>query len=172
MSFAYFYAMAISMVYSLIFSVWLAALHPLHVSVTEIEYDEQEKELEIVTRIFTDDLETAIRADAKLPELDLLNPPAGQTTDALVKQYVLSRMRITLDGKVQRLNFIGIEKDDDAITAYIQVSQVKRWKTITVLNNIIHETYDDQSNIVHVTLNGKVRSLRLMRNNPSGTITF
>lgn len=172
MSFAYFCAMAISVVYSFFLSVWLTALHPLHVSVTEIEYDEQEKELEIVTRMFTDDLETAIRADAQLPELDLLSPPSGQTTEALVKKYVLARLQITLDSKVQKLNFLGIEKDDDAITAYIQVSPVKRWKTIQVANSVIHETYDDQSNIVHVTLSGTVRSLRLMRSNPSGTITF
>lgn len=160
------------MVYSFILSVWMAAFHPLHVSVTEIEYDEQEKELEIVSRIFTDDLETAIRATAKLPELDLLNPQTGQTTEALVKQYVLARIRITLDGKEQKLNFLGIEKDSDAITAYIQVSQVKRWKTIQVENSVIHETYNDQSNIVHVTLNGIVRSLRLLPNTPSGTIAF
>jgi len=172
MSFAYFCTMAISMVHSFIFSLWFMAFHPLHVSVTEIEYDEKEKELEIVMRMFTDDLENSIRADAHLPELDLLNPPSGHTTEALVKKYVLARLQITLDGKVQKLNFLGIEKDDDAVTAYIQVSQVKRWKTITVLNSVIHETYDDQSNIVHITLGGTVRSLRLMRNNPSGTITF
>jgi len=172
MSFAYFCTMAISMVHSFIFSLWLMAFHPLHVSVTEIEYDEKEKELEIVMRMFTDDLETSIRADAHLPELDLLHPPSGHTTEALVKKYVMARLQITLDGKEQKLNFLGIEKDMDAVTAYIQVSPVKRWKTITVVNSVIHETYDDQSNIVHVTLGGTARSLRLMRNNPSGTITF
>src|SRR5690606_26249035 len=35
--------------------------HPIHVSVAEIDYDPAEKELEIMIRIFIDDLENALR---------------------------------------------------------------------------------------------------------------
>jgi hypothetical protein len=160
------------MLYSFILSLFLGLLHPLHISVTEIEFDEKEKELEIVTRIFTDDLETAIRAQRQMPELDLLNPPPGFTTDQLVKDYLFQQLSITLDGKAQKLNFLGIEKDDEAVVCYVQITPVKKWKTITVTNRVLLEMFDDQSNLVHVTVQGKVRSLRLMRNNPSGSLTF
>ena len=33
------------------------SLHPIHVSVTEIEYDEKDRALEIMMRVFVDDLE-------------------------------------------------------------------------------------------------------------------
>jgi hypothetical protein len=62
--------------------------------------------------------------------------------------------------------------EDDALLCFIQVRAVKKWKTIEVLNSIITETYDDQSNLVHVTVGEKVRSLRLMKNNPSGKLVF
>lgn len=149
----------------------LAPAHPIHISVTEMEYDEKERELEIVMRIFSDDLETSIRAARNDPGLDLLHPQSG-TTDELAREYILNRFKVTLDGKVQKLNYLGFELDGDAMVFYIQAVQVKNWKSITVLNSVILETYDDQSNLVHVTLKGRTKSLRLMRNNPSGTLTF
>lgn len=158
------------MVLSVIFS-GLVALHPIHVSVTDIVHDEKERELEIIMRIFTDDLETSIRTQRNNPDLDLLNP-AQSTTDELVKQYVLERFAVLLDGKKQMLNFLGTQQEDDALLCFIQVRGVKKWKTIEVMNSVITETYDDQSNLVHVTVGNTVRSLRLMKNNPSGKLAF
>lgn len=157
--------------FSFLLSLWAPA-HPIHISVTEIEFDEKEKELEVVMRIFADDLETSIRVDRNEPELDLLHPTNGQTTDQLAKAYVLKRLSVSLDGKSQKLNYLGSELDGDALVIYVQVTQVKNWKSVAVTNSVILETYDDQSNLVHVTVKGKTKSLRLMRNNPSGTLTF
>jgi hypothetical protein len=160
---------------SAVFSVFLSTLfscHPLHVSVTEIVYDEKEKQLEIISRIFVDDLETAIRAQLQQPSLDLLNPANGSTTDQLASAYVMSRLSVTLDGKRQKLSFLGSEKEEDALLCYIQVSNVKKWKNIEVTNSVIVETFDDQSNLVHITRGGTVKSLRLMKDNPSGKVVF
>lgn len=147
-------------------------VHPIHISVTEIEYDEREKELEIITRIFTDDLELAIRTQRNDPELELLNLPAETRLDDLVKPYLLQQINIQLDGKAQTLKYLGHEQDGDAHVFFIQVQPVKKWKSITVQNQVLLETYDDQSNIVHVTVREKTRSMRLMRNNEAGSLAF
>src|SRR5690349_21350246 len=83
--------------------------HPIHVSVTEIAFDEKEKELEVVTRIFLDDLETSIRESKKQPELNLMKPGAGATTDQLVSAYLLPRFKILLKGKQQNIKYLGHE---------------------------------------------------------------
>ena len=150
------------------FLILLFSVHPIHVSVTEITWDEKEKELEIIARIFIDDLEASIRKTNDQPELKLLGP----STDQLVWKYLESRFRISLDGKAQKVKYLGHEIEGDAILCYIQVSNVKKWKEIEVMNSMITELYDDQSNLVHVTVNEKVKSLRLMRDNPSGKLTF
>lgn len=159
------------MVLRVVISWILTALHPIHVSVTDIVHDEKERELEIIMRIFIDDLETSIRTQRNNTDLDLLNP-AQSSTDELVKQYVLERFSVSLDGKKQVLNFLGTQVEDDALLCFIQVRGVKKWKTIEVMNSVITETYDDQSNLVHVTVGDKVRSLRLMKNNPAGKLNF
>ena len=161
-----------------VFSVLLAsflffsAAHPLHVSVTEIKYDEKEKELEIMMRVFIDDLEKTIQKRLNQPELDIQEPGKGMTTDQLVSPYLLENFTVNLDGKVQKIQYLGSEKEGEAFIFYILVSNVKKWKTIEVQNSIFQEIFEDQSNLVHVTVRETVRSLRLTREKPADKITF
>jgi hypothetical protein len=147
-------------------------VHPLHVSVADIVYDEKEKELEIVMRIFIDDLELSIRNQTKKQELNLLAPNGGETTDELVSAYLKEHLIISLDSKLQNTKYLGYEIEDLALVCYIQVSNVKKWSNIEVRNDIIMETHDDQSNLVHVTVKGKVLSMRLTKGKPVGKLTF
>lgn len=156
---------------SIFLSSLLIFFHPLHVSVTEITLDEKEKELEIMLRVFTDDLEMAIRNTKNDPELNLLNP-ANTTTDKLVWEYLQPRFKLITDEKPQPVKYLGHEKDEDVLIFYIQVQPVKRFKTMDITNTIITELFDDQSNLINLTINEKTRSLRLMRNNPSGKLSF
>jgi len=150
------------------FAAWL---HPMHVSVTEIEMDEKEKRLEIMMRVFVDDLEITLRRNFKQPELDVLEPK-GQTLDELMTAYLKGRFQIALDGKQQIVKYLGHERDHEAFIFYVEVDKVKKWKSIQIQNSIITEIYDDQSNLVHVTLAETVRSLRLTRAKPIDIITF
>lgn len=149
-----------------------ANVHPVHVSVTEIEFDQKEKELEVIVRIFLDDLESAIREAKKQSELNLLEPGSSGTTDQLVSEYLLSRFKISLNGKAQKIKYLGHEIENEAMLCYVQVQEVKKIETIEVFNSIITELYDDQSNLVHVTMGEKVKSLRLMRESLSGKLVF
>lgn len=147
-------------------------LHPIHISVSEINYSEKDKALQITSRIFIDDLELAVRAQRNEPELDLIEPKNGVTTEKLVSDYVLRHFTVKLDGKSQKLNFLGMEREDPALVCYIEIENVKKFKNIEVLNDIIMEVHDDQSSIVHITYKGPVKSMRLTKSNPTGSFTF
>ena len=152
-----------------LFHVWA---HPMHISVTEIVYDQKEKELEITMRIFAEDLEEAIRDKQKNRNLDILNPPKGTTTDQLIADYLPAHFKISLDNKPQKIQLLGHEEDGEALICYIRVANIKKWKTIDINNNMILEIYDDQSNLVHVTVGETVKSLRFMENTTSGKLSF
>jgi hypothetical protein len=148
-----------------------AWVHPMHVSVTEIEMNDKEKRLEVMMRVFVDDLEVTLRRNFKQPELDVLEPK-GQSLDELMQSYLKPRFQVSLDGKAQVIKYLGHERDHEAFIFYIEVEKVKKWKSIQVQNSIITEIYDDQSNLVHVTVAEIVRSLRLTRTKPADIITF
>jgi len=156
---------------SILYSLFLF-LHPIHISVSEIYYSEKDKALQITSRIFIDDLELSIRAQRKEPELDLINPRNGLTTEKMVNEYVMKHLTVKLDGKVQKMTFLGMEREDPALICYIEIENIKKFKTIEVRNDIIMETHSDQSSIVHVTYKGPVKSMRLTTDNPVGVLTF
>ncbi len=147
-------------------------LHPLHISVTEIEYNGKVKSLQIISRIFVDDLETAIRAEKNLPNLDILNPKNSLKTESLLADYLKAHLKIRLDGNERPLNFLGYEEEGFAFVCYIEIENVVSFKEMEVENTIITDTYDDQSNLVHVKYQGPVKSARLMRDKPSEKFNF
>jgi len=149
----------------------LISFHPLHVTVTEIEFDEKEKRLEIMMRVFADDLETTLRKHFNQPELDIIKP-AGMTVDQMMTEYLKSHFKISLEGKPQTVKYLGHEIEGEAFIFYIEVSNVKKLKTIAVANDVLMEIHNDQSNLVHVTVREVVRSLRLTAEKSSDKLTF
>ncbi|MEJ0057811.1 MAG: DUF6702 family protein [Bacteroidota bacterium] len=150
--------------------LWLP--HPIHVSVTEAEYNEKTKSLQIISRIFIDDLELSIQKQVSQESLDILEPRNGKTTDQLLGDYLNEHLKIKMDGKPAKINYLAHEVEDLAIICYLEIENVKKLKTLEVTNTVIQETHADQSNIVHITYKGPVKSYRLTSEKPTETFKF
>lgn len=150
----------------------LLMIHPIHVSITEVSYNTQAHAVQITVRLFIDDLEAAVRRESRQPELDLLAPAPGSTTDQLVSAYLQGRFQVSLDSKRQQWNYLGHEKEGPALIAYIEIEKARKFKSIEVRNGCMHEIYDDQNNIVNVNYQGTVKSLRLTTDQPTGKLIF
>jgi hypothetical protein len=135
-------------------------LHPLHVSVTEINHNATDKTLEISCKLFTDDFEKVLAQNYKT-KVDLINPPDRPAMEKLVNDFIHTHLTLKVDGKQVPLLYIGYEKDKDAIYSYYQVDNVASVKKIEVNNNILHELFTDQINLMHVTVGGKRKSMKL-----------
>lgn len=145
----------------------ICLLHPVHVSVTEVNYSEKDKALQIISRIFIDDLELSIQKALHQESLDILNPGGGMTTDQLVSDYLKKHFTIKIDGKPAKLHYLTHETEDAAIICYLEIENVKKLKTLEVTNDVIQETHTDQSNLIHITYKGPVKSYRLVREKPT-----
>jgi hypothetical protein len=135
-------------------------VHPLHVSVTEINHNATDKTLEISCKLFTDDFEKVLTHNYKT-KVDLINPPDRPAMEKLVNDFVHAHITIKADGKPVKLSYLGYEKDNDAIYSYFQVDNIHSVKKIEVVNNILHELFTDQINLLHVTVGGKRKSYKL-----------
>jgi hypothetical protein len=134
--------------------------HPFHLSSTELNYNSKENTLELSCRIFTDDLEAAISKNYKV-KTDLSAASKHKDMDILVKKYALSNLALKANGRVLALNYLGFEKDNEAIIVYLESEQVKGLKKLETTNSILYDQYDDESNIIHVTYNGNRKSSKL-----------
>ncbi len=147
-------------------------LHPVHISVTEINYSEKDKSFQITSRLFIDDLELSIRAKRNDADLDIMEPKGGLSTKQLVIDYMTEHFKVKLDGKACKLIFLGVEKEDLSLICYIEIENVKKIKTVEVFNDAIMSTHEDQSNLIHITFRGPVKSARLVYNKPSEKFIF
>ena len=139
----------------------VGVIHPLHVSVCEIEYDADSKSLEIIQRIFLDDLETQVRRDRSQPELDITLPGGGLSTDQLVESYLQRRLQFVVNGKQAEYRYLGHEIEGDVIFCYMEIEKVKKLRSLRVQSSILADVFDDQVNIVHVEVGRKLRSMKL-----------
>ena len=148
-------------------------VHPLHMSVVEVNHNEQEKVVEITCKLFRDDFEKVLIKNNKT-RVDLINPPNRSSMESLVNNYIYQHLRIKADGKQLQLAGIGFEfeRDEDAVYAYFQVEKLNSVKNIQVTNNIMHDLFDDQQNIMHVIVRGERQSFKLDYPKTEASFTF
>jgi hypothetical protein len=148
------------------------ARHPLFISVTEMNYNATDKNLEISCKIFTDDFEKALANNYKT-KVDLTTPADKNEANRLVKEYVKSHLLLKVDNKAVTLEFVGFEKENDAVWSYFEVKNITAApKNIEITNSILYESYDKQINLMHVTVNGNRKSYRLNYPDKEASFSF
>jgi len=145
--------------------------HKFYVSITKIEYVKEKNSLQIITKIFTDDIEDALqqRYDTSI---SLDTKKETEAVDEDLKKYLLQKMIIKVNGKTVRLDYIGKEYDTDMLVAYIEVKDVKELNTLEIENKILMEMFSEQQNIIHLKTPKSRRSLILDKDEPSGKLKF
>ena len=134
--------------------------HPLYITVTEIRHNSKEAILEVSCKIFTTDLETVLEKQAKA-KVDLSSEKDKAANDKLIDSYVQKHLRLKVDGKAGGLHFVGSEKEADGTWCYFQVKDVVSVKRIDAVNDLLYDGFNQQINIMHVTVGGERKSTRL-----------
>lgn len=136
------------------------ANHPFYVSVTEVNHNPKEKTLEISAKIFADDLEAALEKQYKT-SLDFSNAKQKTQIDGFIKAYVQKHLQLKADGKTVVLNYIGFERENEAVFCYFEGNNIATLKQLFADNSILQDYTDKQINIMHITVNGKRQSTKL-----------
>lgn len=145
--------------------------HPIYVSVVEIEHNAAEKSLEISCRIFTDDFEKTLREIYPV-KIDLLNPSAHEAMGKYVSGYVRDHLKLSVNGKPVSLRYLGYEEVEEAISSYYQVDAVESVGRIDIENDILYTYKQEQMGIMHLTVKGERKSLRLLNPDKKATVSF
>lgn len=145
--------------------------HKYYVSLTKIEHNAEAETLEIITKIFIDDIEDVL-SERNNTETFLDTKKETERDRELLKAYILKKLKIEINGEEATLNYLGIEYDTDVVKAYIEVADVKTCNSIGVENKILMDMFEEQQNIVHIKVGNSKRSLILELENPNGLLKF
>ncbi|WP_299219912.1 DUF6702 family protein [uncultured Aquimarina sp.] len=155
----------------LVFLSSFTVLHKFYVSVTQIEYNEEQKSLQIISRIFIDDIEEVLRKRYD-ETIELVSEKQETKVDQYLSTYLNQKLAITVNGQEVFFNFIGKEYDNDLVLCYLEVDNIPSLETITVSNQVLMDFFDEQQNIVHVKKGKKRKSLILEKEKDKGMLKF
>jgi hypothetical protein len=143
--------------------------HPFFLSVTDIKYNDKNKSLEIACKMFTNDLEDALKRTAK-KSVDLIHPKDKKETEKIIFDYINKRLSINLNGKSRTLKCIGFEKEEDVIWTYMEIEKCEKPKQLVIQNSLLYDFLKEQINLVSFESEGKKQSSKV--SNPDKEIKF
>ena len=85
-----------------------ASAHKFYVSTTKVEYKEDIKSVQIITKLFIDDIEDVLQ-ERYDPSISLDTKKETKEAEAFLKKYVLQKLKIEVDGEEIQLDYIGRE---------------------------------------------------------------
>ncbi|MCS7079375.1 MAG: hypothetical protein NZ585_04895 [Chloracidobacterium sp.] len=122
-----------------------AAVHKFHASFTTIEYNANSGSLEVLLRVFSDDLESALSRKARRRiELDRTPNIAELVGDYVRERFKLRRMT----GDALRLLWVGMEQRVDMTWIYVEAPAPAGLTDVEALVTIFFELFRDQKNNV------------------------
>lgn len=146
-------------------------VHPFHVSVCDVNYNQEAQAVEITHKIFLDDLENALNRKSE-SKVDILNSAANNQLNDRLIAYLENHFSLNIDGKKINLDFVGSEIQADAIWIYQESPSIKTFSEISVKNTVLFEMFDDQTNLVHIKNGKNTKSLRLYDKKSKGEVRF
>lgn len=146
-------------------------IHKYYVSLTDINYNEESKSLQVITNVFMDDIELALNKEYKI-DLRLDSKLEMKNADVYFEKYLKNRLEFLIDGKLLSFNYLGKEYEGDLVFFYIEIPEVSEIQSIEIKNRILLKYFEDQQNIVKVKFKGKRRSKILGLKNDKALLKF
>ena len=126
----------------------LIFLHPVHVSLTGIEYDKMNQVYSVFVKVWSDDLDA---------DINLWNGESGRKTGdekEIYNKYLTDRIMIIEDGKQLTMTLLNSETDGIEHRFNLEASGSRKVKNVTVINRIMTRLYEDQANMLLFSFNG------------------
>ena len=135
---------------------FLLNTHAFHTSITEMRYNAKTKSFEISLRVFTDDLEKTLSANNQNKKSVIENTDKN---DPFIEQYVRKHFGITTPKNQKSIyQYIGKEKEGDATWIYLEMPVNEPLKGSKIQNDVLMDSFDDQTNIVNIFMNSEKKS--------------
>jgi len=129
-----------------------AAAHKYYTSLAQVEYNVEEKTVEVTLRVFADDLELALtRRAGREVSLD-----RTKDADRLVLAYLRDTFEIkNREGEAKALKWVGMELRAGVAWLYVEAEMPEGLAGARLRDHILFELFAEQVNTVSVRYAGK-----------------
>lgn len=124
-----------------------ASAHTFHTSLMQLEYNEQEKTVEISIEVFAHDLEDVLSSRSGRHVMLDRTPDADKLALAYLQDTVTLKNGA---GEIKALSWVGMESKADAVWLYVEAQMPEGLQGAQLRDGIFFELLDDQVNLVHV----------------------
>jgi hypothetical protein len=145
--------------------------HKYYLSLTQIEYKNESKSIQIIINVFMDDIETALNKEYSI-DLQLTNQNELESNDVYFKKYLKKNLYFKVDNTSSSFNYIGKEYDGDLVYFYLEIENVNSVEAIEVVNTILIDYFPEQQNLIKSKVNKKHNSILLTKTNDKGLLKF
>lgn len=139
-------------------SAWL---HPVHVSVTNLDLDPVRGKVELSVKIFADDFQDLILHKYGV-QLNLIEQEDPGDKIAAVNEYMQEALQLVFNGnETADLQFVDAKLNEEAIWLFYRYEHHGKIRKVDIVNRVMLEKFNNQTNLMIVTFNEKQNGYRL-----------
>ncbi len=138
-----------------------SGLHPLHVSLTNIEYNKKEKSFEMACKIFTDDFEEILKRKYDV-SMKFGQDDEHKNSKKYCLDYINENFFIKFDGlKQEDIKYLKKEQNFEAIWLFFSFIPPENFKSVEISDRIMFDMFNDQKNMVIFNCSDKQKAFML-----------
>lgn len=157
----------------ILFSLAVSAfdIHKFYVSVTQINFAQDKKTVQITSRIFIDDLNNALEKKHK-KKFYIGSIKETDEEIQLLKNYLNENFSIKVNSKLKPTVYLDKELEDDVIIVYQVIRDVSKINSLEIKNTLLFDLLPEQQHIIHTQVLTKKQSALLTFDNPAELLKY
>ncbi|MGB0891355.1 MAG: DUF6702 family protein [Flavobacteriaceae bacterium] len=147
------------------------SIHKYYLSLTQIEYNKEEKSVQIIMNVFMDDIELALNKTYNI-DLRLTTKKELKDNDKYFSEYLSKKLHLKVNDNPVSFKYLGKEYEGDLVYFYLEIKNINDIKTINVTNQVLMDYFPTQQNLIKSKVNKKHKSLLLTKEDDKGLLKF
>ncbi len=145
-------------------------LHPVHVSVTNLDLDPVRGKVELSVKIFADDFQDLILHKYGV-QLNIVEQQDPGDRISAVNAYIQEALQLVFNGeKAADLQFVESKLNEGAIWLYYRYEYAGKIQRVDILNRVMLDKFTDQTNLMIVSYDDQQNGYKL--DNKTNELSF
>lgn len=133
-------------------------VHKFYMSLTQVNYVPEKQAVQIIVRLFVDDLQAELNALSSEAPIELDTDREPEDVELRFESYLKSRLSFKIDATNKEFHYIGKEYSDDMAVFYLEISAIDTIRELSIQNKLLINSFPEQENIVKTKIYNKHKS--------------